>query len=93
MEFDEPKGQFPFSCEHCGHTFYAAPPDHDFTHATVKQCFICDVLSLGKYVERKYECDNCHKMTKMYWHVPTTHTPFEKAKANSESLNYLMRRK
>jgi hypothetical protein len=91
MSIDEPKGQFTFSCEHCGHAFDASPPDQIFTLASARPCMVCDVLNLGRYIERNFECDNCHKMTRMYWHVRMAHTELERIKADREFPTFLAR--
>ena len=93
MEFDELQGKYMFSCEHCGHSFNASPPDQVYTFAMAKKCFECDVLGLGRYVTRNFECENCHKMTHMNWHVATAHSLREKIKAKEKSWEFLARRK
>lgn len=93
MAFDEPASKRIFNCEFCGNDYRASPPDDIYIIARIKQCSVCDVLLLNKYVKRVHECDNCHKRNTLYWHDKTEHDPLEisRARQKSSSISYLMR--
>jgi hypothetical protein len=55
-----------YSCNACGSTFDANPPDDVHRFSSVYPCWKFD------WVERRYECSRCNKITKLYWH-PKVH--------------------
>ncbi len=55
-----------YSCNACGNTFDANPPDDVHRFSSVYPCWKFD------WVERSYQCSRCIKSTKLFWH-PQVH--------------------
>lgn len=74
-----------FGCNQCGHGYDANPPDELFTYGMVEKCTVCEVLELGQYVERVFECQDCYFKNIIYWHVRQNHTNMEIAKTKAQT--------
>jgi DNA-directed RNA polymerase subunit RPC12/RpoP len=55
-----------YSCNACGNTFDANPPDDVHRFSSVYPCWKFD------WIERSYECSRCSKSIKLFWH-PEVH--------------------
>jgi rubredoxin len=55
-----------YSCNTCGNTFDANPPDDVHRFSSVYPCWKFD------WVERSFQCFKCNKSTKLFWH-PKVH--------------------
>jgi rubredoxin len=55
-----------YSCNACGNTFHANPPDDVHRFSSVYPCWKFD------WIERSYRCDRCSKNIKLFWH-PKVH--------------------
>lgn len=62
----EKKAMKYYSCNACGNTFDANPPDDVHRFSSVLPCWKFD------WVERSYQCSRCSKSTKLFWH-PKVH--------------------
>jgi hypothetical protein len=51
-----------YSCNTCGNTLAANPPDDVHTFSSVYPCWKFD------WIERSFQCDKCSKSTKLFWH-------------------------
>ena len=50
-----------FTCQHCGETYEAYPPDEYYTKARMKKYE-------DKGVEMKHKCNKCANLNVLYWY-------------------------
>jgi NAD-dependent SIR2 family protein deacetylase len=68
-----------YSCIMCGNHFTANPSDDVHRLSSVYQCWKFD------WIERNYQCNECHNTTNLYWH-PKLHKNYDYA--TSQEIKY-----
>jgi hypothetical protein len=71
-------------CQFCGSPYEAYPPNEMQTVAWGPDpCFYCLWSGTIREMQTSIECQNCHRMNKMYWHVNMPHPHEEILEANT----------
>jgi DNA-directed RNA polymerase subunit M/transcription elongation factor TFIIS len=67
MEMSRSQGQKTFICPECGEPFTAIPPDKNHSMVTLDEKAACEKAD-GTVIKRLIDCEECGRLTKLYWY-------------------------